>query len=92
MIPSAARLFPGYGAGDLDTTRVGPFVLSRLLEDGDFADLRALFQSVPESAAAGWLAAHGGRQLSRRSCAFWRVVFGTEPGPTAPGAADLWPQ
>ncbi len=104
MIPGAAlRLFPGYAAADLEAPDARPFLLSRLLEDGDGADLRQLFAAVPEmsempetseiseAGAAAWLAAHGGRQLSVRSRAFWELVLGTPAGPAVPGIAALWP-
>ena len=79
--------------GDLEDPRARPFLLSRLLEDGDGADLRQLFVEVPdaEAEAAAWLAVHGGHQLSVRSRAFWQVVLGTAAGPPSPGAAALWP-
>jgi len=91
---AALRLFPNYDSEDLLAPAARPFLLTRLLEDGDGADLRALFGELPETAAAAWLAAHGGRQLSVRSCTFWQIVLGTGAGPTAPdtgSAPALWP-
>ena len=85
------RLFPGYEAEALDAPGARPFLLSRLLEDGDTADLRRLFAEVPEPAAAAWLAARGGRQLSVRSRAFWERVLETQASPAAPGISALWP-
>ena len=85
------RLFPHYEWGDLDTPAAHPFLLGRLLEDGDSADLRQLFAEVPESAAAAWLASRGGRQLSVRSRAFWEVVLRTPSVPPSPDASALWP-
>jgi hypothetical protein len=85
------RLFPHYEPEDLEAPSARPFLLARLLEDGDGADLSGLFRAIPEPAAAAWFAAHGGRQLSARSRAFWRLVLGTEPAPAAPAAAALWP-
>jgi hypothetical protein len=84
------RLFPGYDIEALEAPASRPFVLSRLLEDGDSAELRQLF-TAPEGKAAAWLASHGGRQLSVRSRAFWQIVLDTPAGPTAPGVAALWP-
>jgi hypothetical protein len=93
MRSAALRLFPDYERADLEAPGARPFVLARLLEDGDGADLRAFFRDsgMTAPAAAAWFAAHGGRQLSARSGAFWRLVLGTELGPAAPGAAALWP-
>jgi hypothetical protein len=85
------RLFPGYEAEALEAPGARPFLLSRLLEDGDGADLRQLFETVPEGEAAAWLGSHGGRQLSVRSRAFWAVVLGTPAGPAVPDVSALWP-
>ena len=80
------RLFPGY-----DSTPGLPFLIARLLEDGDSADLRWLSRSVPEFELAAWLQSRGGRQLSTRSRAFWELVLGVEAGPETPARKDLWP-
>jgi hypothetical protein len=85
------RLFANYREGDLAPDRGGSLLLARLLEDGDSADLAALAAQVSEPVLADWLARHGGRQLSRRSRAFWEVVLGREAGPSVPGAGELWP-
>ncbi len=85
------RLFPGYETEALEAPAARPFLLSRLLEDGDGADLRQLFATVPEGEAAAWLGSHGGRQLSVRSRAFWAVVLGTPAGPAVPDVSALWP-
>lgn len=92
-LAAALRLLPHYEPADLEAPDARPFLLSRLLEDGDGADLRAFFRDsgMPEPVAAAWFAAHGGRQLSARSRAFWRILLGTEPGPAAPAASALWP-
>jgi hypothetical protein len=68
-----------------------PWVIGRLLEDGDGADLAWLTESVPEADLAAWLERHGGRRLSRRSRAFWEVVLGRPAGPAAEAGAALWP-
>jgi hypothetical protein len=91
-IPEAAlRLFPGYAAADLDPEGAATLVISRLLEDGDAADLAWLTGVFPEPALGDWLARHGGRLLSRRSRAFWEVVLGRAASPAATGAGALWP-
>jgi hypothetical protein len=91
-LPGAAlRLFAHYDEGELDLGRDRSLLLSRLLEDGDSADLAWLAGAVPESEVAGWFARHGGRQLSRRSRELWRLVLGCEPGPSHPEAGALWP-
>ena len=85
------RLFANYQECDLTPDRGGSLLIARLLEDGDSADLSWLAAQVSEPALADWLAWHGGRQLSRRSRAFWEVVLGREAGPPVPGAGELWP-
>jgi hypothetical protein len=86
----ARRLFPHYEEGDLDLGRAPSLLISRLLEDGDAADLVWLLEAFPEPELAAWLARHG-RLLSRRSRAFWGVVLGVEAGPVNPVAEALWP-
>jgi hypothetical protein len=87
--PETRRLFPGYA--DADLAEGLPFLIARLLEDGDEADLRWLTRSVPETELAGWLEQRGGRQLSIRSRAFWEAVLGRPAGGEAPIRKDLWP-
>ena len=86
----ARRLFPHYAEEDLDPGRAPSLLISRLLEDGDAADLAWLLESFPEPEIAAWLTRHG-RQLSRRSRAFWGAVLGVETGPVSPDAEALWP-
>src|SRR5262245_49563856 len=88
---TAGRLFPDVAAEDLTLSAARSLVLSRLLEDGDEADLRRLFAALPEAEAAAWLERAGGRQLSRRSAAFWRLVLDRESGAEPAVAAELWP-
>jgi hypothetical protein len=87
----ARRLFPHYGEEDLDLGTHSAFLIGRLLEDGDGADLTWLAGAVPETEIAGWFVRHGGRQLSARSRELWRAILGCEPGPTVPEAKALWP-
>ncbi|HEX5719393.1 MAG TPA: hypothetical protein VF179_24745 [Thermoanaerobaculia bacterium] len=83
------RLFPGYADVDLATGL--PFLIARLLEDGDEADLRWLTRNLPETELAAWLGQRGGRQLSLRSRAFWEAVLGRPAGGEVPTRKDLWP-
>jgi len=87
----ARRLFPHYAEEDLDPGRAPSLLISRLLEDGDAADLAWLLKTFPEPEIAAWLARHGRRQLSRRSRAFWEAVLGMEAGPADSEAKALWP-
>ena len=89
--PAARRLFPHYDERNLDLRHSRSLILTRLLEDGDGADLTWLTAALPEPEIAEWFARHGGRQLSARSRELWRVLLGREPGPIHPEAQALWP-
>ena len=84
------RLFAHYEPGGLDLRRHRLFLIARLLEDGDGADLAWLARAVPEAELAAWLAGRGGRQLSARSRAYWRIVLGVET-PGGLSSPELWP-
>jgi hypothetical protein len=77
--PGTSRLFPDHDPGDLAGGDPS-FVIARLLEDGDSADLAWLVRTVPEAALADWLERRGARGLSLRSRAFWEVVLGRRAG------------
>jgi hypothetical protein len=86
------RLFPNYDESDLLAGgRPTSLLIARLLEDGDGADLAWLTETVAEEELAAWLERHGGRQLSRRSRAFWEIVLGTSAGPVPETGGLLWP-
>lgn len=95
--PASERLFDGYEAADLGAPEFRHFVVLRLLEEGDSADLRSLFSQISEEelsallfpATNGSLGAEA-RQLSARSRAFWHWILG---GSTPIPAEDhpLWP-
>jgi hypothetical protein len=82
------RLFPGYADSDLEAS---PFLICRLLEDGDSHDLAWLCRTFPEAELALWLEARGGRQLSVRSRAFWEVVLNRQAGDKDLSRSALWP-
>lgn len=90
MPAATARHFP-HDAAPPEAPEHRPYLLARLLEEGDGADLRWMATHVPEAEIAAWFAAAGGRALSRRSRAFWRLVLGVEPRPAPAVAAALWP-
>jgi hypothetical protein len=95
----ARRLFPCHDLAAVSCAPAAPelpFVIARLLEDGDSADLRWLIGAAGEPALAAWLARHGARQLSRRSLAFWQLALGRRarpagapPGPELPPMAPI---
>jgi len=78
------RLFAHYEDETLDLRHGRALILTRLLEDGDVADLAWLTSTLPEAEIADWFGRHGGREL-------WRVVLGREPSPVHPEAQALWP-
>ena len=91
---SAERLFGHYDLGALDLRQAAPFLIGRLLEDGDAADLRWLAGTYPETELTAWLTRHGERALSARSLAFWRTVLGdrsADPTGCSARTFDLWP-
>jgi hypothetical protein len=59
----------------LDAPSPDPYVMARLLEDGDREDLAWLCRQLPASAVAAWVERHGARRLSRRSLSFWAVTL-----------------
>lgn len=88
MPAGTRRLVAGYGDDALE--RGAAWVIPRLLEDGDAADLAWLFSELGEEAVARWLTARGGRQLSGRSRRYWATVLGAEPSPPHPLGEELW--
>lgn len=92
----ARRLFPdGPPRPTSHGDDTADFLIGRLLEEGDSADLRWLAAALPEKRLGDWLVRRGARQLSRRSYLFWRALLdpaGRRAEP--PGGAlreALWP-
>ena len=80
----------------LDAASPDPYVMARLLEDGDREDLAWLCRQLPAGALAAWVERHGARRLSRRSLSFWAVTLGRpdllpERQPALERRRDLWP-
>lgn len=91
-LPAATRRhFSHYDHPEDLLARARDFVIARLLEEGDCDDLTWLTAMVDERSLIDWFETRGGRQLSRRSRAFWQVVLAI---PCHPGVApneELWP-
>lgn len=83
------RLFPHCSSTDLGRVEHLPFLIGRVLEEGDRHDLHWLVRHCGEEAIAEWARSNGERQLSRRSRAFWAVVFDLDAGPIDEN--PLWP-
>jgi hypothetical protein len=80
----------------LDAAAPDPYVMTRLLEDGDREDLAWLCRQLPASALAAWVERHGARRLSRRSLAYWAVTLDRpdllpERQPALERRRELWP-
>lgn len=80
----------------LDAASPDPYVMARLLEDGDREDLAWLCRQLPASALAAWVERHGARRLSRRSLSFWAVTLDRpdllpERQPALERRRELWP-
>lgn len=100
--PAVRRLFgdPGSAAfreaPPFDAAAPDPYVLARLLEDGDRADLTWLCRQLQAGDLAGWIERHGARRLSRRSLAFWAAALDRpdlrpERLPELARRGELWP-
>ena len=87
---STLRLFEDVAAETVGNASRESFWIGRLLEEGEEADLRWLVAKVGEETLQSWLRERGGRQLSRRSRAFWSVVLGVEASPPPAVAEALW--
>ena len=88
---AAARVAPV-----LDAAAPDPYVMARLLEDGDREDLSWLCRQLPASALAAWVERHGARRLSRRSLSFWAVTLDRpdllpQRQPALERRRELWP-
>lgn len=89
LASSTQRLFPHYDLEALATAEYRPFIIARLLEEGDSRDLRFLAEQAAEDELVEWLDLRGARQLSRRSLYFWRLVLGNRRQDVP--ADELWP-
>ncbi len=94
-LPAPARRLLGCDADEAPTV-LDPWIMARLLEDGDRADLAWLCERLREGTLAAWLEEHGARRLSRRSLALWAVLL-DRPGlrperlPALARRRELWP-
>lgn len=84
------RLFPHHDVAELGRPEHRPFLLERLLEDGDSTDLCWLIAALGEGEPAAWLAGPGAGKLSGRSAAFWSLVLGVDVD-RPPLAEAVWP-
>ena len=93
MPAPTARHFASYSRTDVLADVHRNFLIGRLLEHGDRADLRWLCRHVDEATLLSWLADSGARTLSRRSYRFWSLVLGSHASAPSERADTLrlWP-
>jgi len=91
-MPGAVReRFSGYDDAELSAATHRDFLIARLMEEGDGAELRWLSRACGRDALVSLLARRGGRALSRRSRAFWERLLGVRSAAPHPLAHELWP-
>lgn len=91
-MPAAVReRFAGYDEAAWTGPPHRDFLVTRLMEEGDGAELRWLVRTFGRDALASLLARRGGRALSRRSRAFWERVLDARSARPHPLAHELWP-
>lgn len=87
------RLLAHYDYTEAELHEYQGFLIGRLFEEGESRDLNWLTGCIREEELLSWLRTHGGRQLSRRTLAFWstllRAVDATADRP--PETDELWP-
>jgi len=91
LCENARRLFAHYDDVAQLPRSAAPFVIAKLLEEGDSRDLRWLIGMCPENELGDWLDRHGARQLSRRSRSFWKVILDRAVSTTPSSGDELWP-
>ncbi len=89
--PSVLRLFEDLDVEGLSTPQGENLLIGRLLEDGDSNDIRWLFASLGQPRILRWFETRGGRQLSKRSRAFWYALFGQDSRTGEPLGEQMWP-
>ena len=87
---AARRLLPEVSDLALTEPAHEAFLIARLLQAGDSADLRDLFAQHPESRVCQVFEQRGSRQIDRRSRAFWSLVLATDPPSDEAAMEDLW--
>lgn len=81
------RHYPPGVAGD---PRYEAWRIGVLLEEGSSAELRALIAELGVDRLRRWLVERGGRQLTRRSFAFWRLLLAADVEVDS-RRSELWP-
>jgi len=85
------RLFAHYEKPEGFAHQAPAFMIGRILEEGDSADLEWLFKQFSDYDLRSWLIQRGSRQLTRRSRLFWQMVFACAIPDPPPLSEQLWP-
>lgn len=85
------RLFAHYEEPEGFAHQAPAFIIGRILEEGDSADLEWLFEQFSDYDLRSWLIQRGSRQLTRRSRLFWQMVFDCAIPDPPPLSEQLWP-
>ena len=68
-------LFPEYDFNAMDLKTHQGVIIERILERGNWEQVRWLFQIYNEASIKNWVCLHGFRLLSRRSFSLWRLAL-----------------
>jgi hypothetical protein len=75
-LPTTSKwLFPEYEFGKMNPDDYAGVVMERILEKGNWAEVKWLFNHYGKARLAGWVRRHGFRLLSPRSFALWRLAL-----------------
>jgi hypothetical protein len=76
-LPVSLRwMFPEYDFRDIGLDSHRDVIIERVLDRGNWDQLRWLFRTYNEKTVADWVRNHGYRLLSKRSFALWCVALG----------------
>lgn len=68
-------LFPEYDFNQMSLQSHQGVIIERVLEKGNWEQVRWLFKAFGEEAVAEWVRKHGFRLLSKRSFALWKLAL-----------------
>ncbi len=73
--PSLAPFFQEYNLADLDLQRSEATIIERVLQYGNRAEIRWLFQVYPQPRVAAWVRQWGRYALPEPHRTFWKLVL-----------------
>lgn len=75
LLSDSAWLFPEYEFEAMNLEDHKGVIIERILERGNWDEVRWLFKVYGETHVAKWVRNHGFRLLSKRSFALWRLTL-----------------